>query len=65
MAKRESTLCWRCARPGSESCCWDRELRPVPGWRALPRPWRGPDGERLTSFHVLACPGFREENGKI
>ncbi len=53
--ERES-LCWRCTRPGTGACSWDRNLCPVPGWEAEMRQW----GSGL-SWHVFKCPLFDEQ----
>lgn len=49
------TLCWKCTRPGTGGCCWDRELKPVPGWTAEPAETDG-----FQTYHVIRCPEYRE-----
>lgn len=50
----EETLCWRCQRPGTSSCSWDKSLTPVEGWTATAGPW----GAEGVSYCVHACPLF-------
>lgn len=49
------TRCWRCTRPGTGTCCWDKDLTPVPGWDAEMSQLEG-----CVSWHVYACPLFDE-----
>ena len=53
----EQTLCLTCSRPGTSTCSWDRRLKPVKGWTAELRPYRGNKGP-TTTFHVMSCPLF-------
>lgn len=56
------TLCWRCTRPGTGTCSWDRNLTPVPGWSATAEPWRlQKAGTYGMTWHVHACPLFQED----
>lgn len=56
------SLCWRCARPGTGTCSWDRNLTPVPGWDASAEPWRLQEaGQYGMTWHVRACPLFQED----
>lgn len=56
----EETLCWRCQRPGTSSCSWDKSLTPVEGWTATEtRISLWPEGEKAVSYCVHACPMFR------
>ena len=47
-------LCWRCRRPGTSSCSWDKSLTPVDGWTASVERW----GESGQTFCVISCPLF-------
>lgn len=66
----KSTLCWRCQRPGTNTCSWDesRGTVPVEGWTAEVRPLRMQIGRvpiMKTSYHVIACPLYiPDENQK-
>lgn len=53
----EHSLCLTCSRPGTSTCSWDRQLKPVKGWTAEQRPYTGSKGP-TTTFHVMACPLF-------
>lgn len=53
--KRE-TLCWRCTRPGTGTCSWDKRLEPVEGWTAEEHRFRESDGSTTVSWCVLDCP---------
>ena len=55
------TLCWRCTRPGTGTCSWDRSLTPVDGWTAVPTNFREQDGSYVRTHRVLLCPRFVEE----
>ena len=57
----KDTLCWRCTRPGTGSCSWDKRLVPVDGWTAVPSEFREQDGSYAKSWRVLLCPQFQEE----
>lgn len=44
-------ICWYCDR-GKDMCSWERELKPVAGWKAV---------KSITvdgAYHVLDCPLF-------
>ncbi len=56
--ERES-LCWKCTRPGTGTCSWDKNLTPVPGWDATAVRWRHKPGEYGHTWHVNACPLFK------
>ena len=56
LAREYETLCWRCNRPGTNTCSWDASLKPVEGWDAEVRQWCGGD----VSWHVYSCPLFDE-----
>lgn len=55
------TLCWRCKRPGTGSCSWDKNLTPVPGWDAVAVRWRDTPGKYQMTWHINACPLFDPE----
>ena len=48
------TLCWRCRRPGTSSCSWDKNLTPVEGWAASLERW----GAEGVTYCVVECPMF-------
>ena len=52
------SLCWKCTRPGTGTCSWDKNLTPVPGWDATAVLWRDKPGEYIRTWHVNACPLF-------
>lgn len=56
----EETLCWRCKRPGTGTCSWDKSRGnvPVEGWTAKEAAHRGNNGEYLKTYHVIDCPLF-------
>ena len=62
------TLCWRCKRPGTGSCAWDKSKgnTPVDGWTAEEVPYMSWCRSRATTtFVVIDCPLFvPEENYK-
>ena len=61
MPKRhDETLCWRCKRPGTGTCSWDKSRGnvPVEGWTAQEAAHRGNNGEYLRTYHVIDCPLF-------
>lgn len=55
------TLCWRCRRPGTGTCSWDKSLTPVCGWDAVAVPWREAPGKYQMTWHVNGCPLFDPE----
>lgn len=55
------TLCWRCKRPGTGTCPWDKNLTPVPGWDAVAVRWRDMPGKYQMTWRVNACPMFVPE----
>ena len=58
---QNETLCWKCQRPGTGTCPWDKSLTPVPGWDATAVLWRDKPGEYHRTWHVKDCPLFRQE----
>ena len=52
----KETLCWSCTRPGTGQCSWDREMKPVKGWTAIPSQTDG-----FATFRVISCPGYEKE----
>lgn len=58
--KTKETLCWKCKRPGTGSCSWDRSRAKVPveGWDADEVPYRESNGTYKTTYHVNECPLF-------
>ena len=62
MAKQE-TLCWRCKRPGTNTCSWDKSCGtiPVEGWDAEETRLRDNNGQGVTSYLVHECPLFDPE----
>ena len=56
---KQDTICWRCAKPGTGGCCWDKSLTPVPGWDATATKW-GATGVNTVpgSYVVHECPEF-------
>ena len=56
MPKVCDTLCWRCTRPGTGACSWDKSKGniPVEGWKAE-RVYVGGIG---LSYKVFECPLF-------
>lgn len=50
-----NTLCWKCTKPGTGCCSWDRELAPVAGWEAIEDETDG-----YQTYQVLFCPEFQE-----
>lgn len=56
---RQDTICWDCTKPGTNGCCWDKSLTPVPGWYATAVRW-GKSGvvNRPGSYIVHECPEF-------
>ena len=68
MSKREDdTLCWNCSR-SINGCCWARDFKPVPGWKAKPTKIKGfYEAGKITtvdSFHVIECPEFKDDVGE-
>ena len=60
-----ATLCWKCinAVPNPETgdgCSWSRHLRPVKGWDAEARMYAPGTGSADITWHVNACPEFKE-----
>ena len=63
---RQETLCWRCKRPGTNTCSWDksRGTIPVDGWDAEEtKLWNAKEhaGHIITSYIVHECPLFKPE----
>ena len=56
-------LCWRCNRPGTGTCAWDRSRGniPVEGWTAKEVSYRDNTGVYSTTYHITACPLFDEQ----
>jgi hypothetical protein len=63
MPAMSEQLCWRCTRPGTGTCAWDRSkgVIPVEGWTAKEVPWRDFTGAYSTSYQITACPLFDED----
>lgn len=61
MRQMKETLCWRCARAGTEGCSWDKNLTPVEGWTAQQRRFREQTGVYTQTYLVERCPLFEEE----
>ena len=56
---KQDTICWRCTKPGTGGCCWDKALIPVPGWYATSVRWKkSGDSNRPGSYIVHRCPEF-------
>lgn len=56
---KQDTICWRCSRPGTGGCCWDKRLVPVPGWDATAVRWeKSGVSYRTGSYIVHSCPEF-------
>ena len=56
----KETLCWKCKRPGTNSCSWDKSRGrvPVEGWNADQCAFRDSDGTYGSSYRVNECPLF-------
>ena len=52
----KETLCWSCTKPGTGRCSWDRALKPVKGWSAVPSQTDG-----FGTYRVLSCPLYEKE----
>lgn len=54
------TLCWRCRRPGTSACEWDKSkgALPVKGWTANPTIRYGGTRDETQSYYVISCPKF-------
>lgn len=52
----KETLCWSCTNPGTGRCCWDQELKPVPGWVA-----EATETDGFDTFRVISCPMYERE----
>ena len=53
-------LCINCAKAGhgnTSECPWEREFKPVPGWKALRR-----DIGDEESYRIYECPLYEKEN---
>ena len=57
------SLCQICARK-VETCSWERDFTPVPGWDAIPTKILMQSGVREQSYRVLRCPLFVEPKNK-
>lgn len=57
MQEVKETLCWTCKLVGTGRCSWDRELKPVEGWKAEPtKIWRSRTRDWYNSYRVISCP---------
>lgn len=62
---RNETLCWSCAKSGygnASECPWEREFKPVDGWKAIKETKRqtyGIYGKQSESYTVIKCPLFQ------
>jgi hypothetical protein len=63
MADKSESLCWRCKKPGTGGCSWDRCFVPVEGWEAELREYPGACSHPKYSYHVVACPLFEKDDG--
>ena len=56
-------LCWRCNRPGTGTCAWDKSkgVVPVEGWTAKEVPFRDGTGIYSTTYAITDCPLFEEQ----
>lgn len=52
------SLCWHCQKSGRSECSWDREFKPVPGWKATPSKMRLVTGVYTDTYQVYSCPEF-------
>lgn len=60
----KETLCWRCKRPGTGTCSWDKSRGnvPVEGWTADEVPFMSwIESRATTTFRVIDCPLFDPE----
>ena len=60
----EETLCWRCKRPGTNTCSWDKSRGnvPVEGWTAEEVPFMSwIESRATTTFRVIDCPLFEQD----
>lgn len=68
-AKTFTQLCFSCARsaaPPHIQCCWDRTLKPVPGWTAevVCRPYMAVGGVDNNGYKIYECPEYLEMEKK-
>lgn len=56
----KETLCWKCKRPGSNTCSWDRSRGeiPVDGWTAKETKRWSSKGKYIKAYHIISCPLF-------
>lgn len=59
---KKPTLCWTCTRPGTGGCSWDKELKPVEGWKAQSSPVLMSNKGLCESYIVEKCPLYEEDN---
>lgn len=62
MPEVKEALCWTCKLSGKSVCSWDKELKPVNGWKAETSKWR--DSKRKKNFQnykVIECPMYDKE----
>lgn len=60
---KRPTLCWTCTRPGTGGCSWDKELKPVEGWKAERNDlWTTGKNRYTESYIVEECPLYERDN---
>lgn len=62
---KKPTLCWTCTRPGTGGCSWDKELKPVEGWKAQSSPVLMSNKGLCESYIVEKCPLYEEDREAI
>ena len=56
--------CWTC-RKYAGGCCWSRELKPIPGWRATKTiKFQGTCGG-LESYAIHECPEYEPDGTEV
>lgn len=63
---KRTTLCWTCTRPGTGGCSWDKEFKPVEGWKAERNDlWTTGKNRYTESYIVEECPLYTEDREAI
>ena len=56
------SICWRCRKATNSGCSWSRDKKPVEGWTATEKNYKGFNGKLVTSYCVIDCPEFEGES---
>ena len=54
-------MCWRC-KNATGGCSWSKDLKPIKGWKAKKTYIRDSGAVAYSSYKILYCPQFDEDD---